>query len=114
MVCHFVDEELGFCHVRVPTWLPCHLQICLNGHNWLADRLRQAGIEYRMADNAFTHIADWEKAQTISDSWEAKRIHERLNELVRLCCPIYRSSLPRAMLRLRRFGATQHLLDLPN
>jgi hypothetical protein len=31
-----------------------------------------------------------EKAQTISDGWEAKRIHERLNELARLCCPIYR------------------------
>ena len=24
----FVDEELGLCHVRVPTWLPCRLQIC--------------------------------------------------------------------------------------
>ena len=88
--CYFVDEELGFCHVRVPTWLPCRLQICMNGHNWLAGQLRQAEIEYRMADNAFTHIGDWEKAQTISDSWEAKRIHERLKELARLCCPIYR------------------------
>jgi hypothetical protein len=86
---YFLDEELGFCHVRVPTWLPCRLQICLNGHNWLAGRLRQAGIEYRIADNAFTHIANWEKAQAVSDSWEAKRIHERLNELARLCCPIY-------------------------
>ena len=28
----FVDEEPGLCHVRVPTWLPCRLQICLNGH----------------------------------------------------------------------------------
>ena len=25
---HFVDEEPGLCHVRVPTWLPCRLQIC--------------------------------------------------------------------------------------
>ena len=47
---YFMDEELGFCHVRVPTWLPCRLQICLNGHNWLAGRLREAGIEYRMAE----------------------------------------------------------------
>jgi hypothetical protein len=86
---YFVDEELGLCHVRVPTWLPCRLQICLNGHNWLAGQLRKAGIEYRMADNAFTHIGDWQKAQTISDGWEAKRIHERLDELARLCCPIY-------------------------
>jgi hypothetical protein len=33
---YFVDEELGLCHVRVPTWLPCRLQIYFNGHNWLA------------------------------------------------------------------------------
>ena len=43
-----------------------------------------------MADNAFTHIADWQRAQRISNAWEAKRIHERLNDLARLCCPVYK------------------------
>jgi hypothetical protein len=43
-----------------------------------------------MADNAFTQIADWQRAQHISNGWEAKRIHERLNDLARLCCPIYK------------------------
>jgi hypothetical protein len=33
---YFMDEELGLCHARVPTWLPCRLQIYFNGHNWLA------------------------------------------------------------------------------
>ena len=87
---YFVDEELGFCHVRVPTWLPCRLQICLNGHDWLAGRLSKLGIDYPMADNAFTHIADWQRAQRLSNGWETKRIHARLNDLARLCCPIYR------------------------
>jgi len=36
---YFVDEDLGLCHVHVPTWLPCRLQICFNGHNWLAGQL---------------------------------------------------------------------------
>jgi len=87
---YFVDQGLGLCHVRVPTWLPCRLQICCNGHNWLADQLRKLGIEYEMADNAFTHIGDWPRAQRVSNGWEAKRMHARLNELARLCCPIYR------------------------
>ena len=69
---YFQHEELGLCHVRVPTWLPCRLQICFNGHSWLAGRLRQLGIDYRMADNAFSHIADWQRAQRISNGWEAK------------------------------------------
>ena len=37
---YFIDDELGLCYVRVPTWLPCRLQIYFNGHNWLAARLR--------------------------------------------------------------------------
>ena len=87
---YFVDEDLGLCHVRVPTWLPCRLQICLNGHNWLAGQLTKLGIDYRMADNAFGHIADWQRAQHISNGWEAKRIHARLDAMARQCCPIYR------------------------
>jgi hypothetical protein len=86
---YFVDEDLGLCHVRVPTWLPCRLQICFNGHNWLAGQLSKLGIDYRMADNAFSHIADWQRAQRISNGWEAKRIHARLDEFARRCCPIY-------------------------
>jgi hypothetical protein len=87
---YFVDEELGLCHVRVPTWLPCRLQICFNGHNWLAGQLSKLGIDYRMADNAFSHIADWQRAQRISNGWEAKRIHARLDGFARRCCPVYR------------------------
>src|SRR3954449_2919089 len=59
---YFIDEELGLCYVRVPTWLPCRLQIYFNGHNWLAGQLRKQGIEYRLIDNAFVEIADWPRA----------------------------------------------------
>ena len=55
----FVDEEPGLCHVRVPTWLPCRLQICRSARMaiyWLAGQLRKLGIDYQMADNAFTHV----------------------------------------------------------
>jgi hypothetical protein len=41
---YFIDEDLGLCYVRVPTWLPCRLQISFNGHNWLAGQLRKQGI----------------------------------------------------------------------
>ena len=43
-----------------------------------------------MADNAFTHIADWERARRISGGWEPKRIHARLDAFARRCCPIFR------------------------
>ena len=39
----------ALCYVRVPTWLPCRLQIYFNGHNWLASQLRKRGIDYSLA-----------------------------------------------------------------
>ena len=75
----FIDEELGLCYVRVPSWLPCRLQIYFNGHNWLANQLRKRRIEYRLLDNAFGEIADWERAQKIGNGWEAKRAHRKLD-----------------------------------
>jgi hypothetical protein len=77
--------------------LPCRLQICFNGYNWLAGQLRKLGIDYRMADNVSTYIADWQRAQHISNSREAKRNHARLSQLARMCCrflPGLRHRLP--------------------
>lgn len=56
---YFIDEELGLCYVRVPTWLPCRLQIYCNGHNGLAAQLHKRNIGYRLLDNAFLEVEDW-------------------------------------------------------
>src|ERR1017187_9102857 len=66
---YFLDEELGLGYVRVPTWLPCRLQVYFNGHNWLAAQLKKRDIGYRMLDNAFVEIDDWAQAQRIADGW---------------------------------------------
>jgi hypothetical protein len=88
---YFIDEELGLGHVRVPTWLPCRLQIYFNGHSWLASVLRKRKIDYQLVDNAFVRIADWTRAQQIANGLEIKRLHRRLDEFARRFCPIHRS-----------------------
>lgn len=87
---YFIDEELGLCYVRVPTWLPCRLQVYFNGHNWLAAQLKKRNRGYRLVDNAFLQVEDWAQAQRIADGWQAKRIHWRLDEFARRFCPIFR------------------------
>lgn len=87
---YFIDEELGLTYVRVPTWLPCRLQIYFNGHNWLAAQLRRRNIDYELRDNAFVQIGDWQQAQRIADDWRAKRIHRKLDEFAQRFCPIFR------------------------
>src|SRR5580700_10556258 len=94
---YFLDEELGLCYVRVPTWLPCRLQIYYNGHNWLASQLRKRKIGYRLLDNAFVQIEDWARAQQIAHAWEAKRMHWKLDEFAQTYCPI-----------LQAFGVQYH------
>ena len=37
---YFIDEALGLCYLRVPTWAPFGLQFYCNGHSALACSLR--------------------------------------------------------------------------
>ena len=48
---YFIDDDLGLCYVRVPTWCPFRLQIYFNGHNWLAATLNQQNINFTLIDN---------------------------------------------------------------
>jgi len=85
---YFIDEDLGLCFLRVPTWCPFNLQAYFNGHNLLAAKLRKAGIDYRMLDNAFTHIADWEAAQKLADESDTRLLHHKLDRYAQLFCPV--------------------------
>jgi hypothetical protein len=44
---YFIDDELGLCYVRVPTWLPCRLQIYFNGHSAAKPQPNDRGVEER-------------------------------------------------------------------
>ena len=83
---YFIDEALGLCYLRVPTWSPFRLQFYFNGHHALARRLREAGIGYEMADNAFVHIENYEQANELAQ-WEVSELHEKLNGYAAQFCP---------------------------
>ena len=85
---YFIDEELGLCYVRVPTWCPFRLQFYCNGHNWLARQLDRKKIGYTQVDNAFTAIEDWAAAQELSERWDASSLHRKLDEFSDRYCPI--------------------------
>jgi len=87
---YFLDEELGLTYVRVPTWLPCRLQIYFNGHNWLAAQLGKRKIAYPLLDNAFVEIGDWKQAQRIADDWKVQPMHRKLDEFAQRFCPMVR------------------------
>lgn len=85
---YFIDEELGLCYVRVPTWCPFRLQVYFNGHNQLAARLAKEGIANRMLDNAFVGIGDMASAQRLADDLDIERLHRALDRFAERYCPV--------------------------
>ena len=55
---YFLDPQFGLRHVRVQTWFPFTTQVYLNGHDWLARQLHDAGSGFVQHDNAFTQLDD--------------------------------------------------------
>jgi hypothetical protein len=85
---YYVDRWLGLCYLRVPTWAPFGLQFGFNGHHVLAQQLTQRRIAFTKVENAFLWIEDLPKAQHLADSFSAKRLHRRVDEIARRCCPV--------------------------
>lgn len=68
---YFLDPRFGLVHVRIQTWLPFTIQVCLNGHEYLRRRLEAENIEHSMVENSFQQIGDWERAQRIANEFAA-------------------------------------------
>jgi hypothetical protein len=84
---YFMDEMLGLCYLRVPTWCPFRLQFYCNGHNILANQLRSQQIDFEMADNAFLTIADFAQANALAKSLTVEALHARLDAYAATYCP---------------------------
>lgn len=84
---YWMHPEFGFMSVRLQTWFPFPVHIYLNGREWLARQMDQAGIGYRRHDNCFPWIEDVERAQTL--------FHEQLKtNWVKLFDPMIRQVHP--------------------
>ncbi len=90
---YFIDREFGLIHVRLQTWAPFMIQICLNGHSWLARKLDRHGVEYGMIDNAFVSVSDLPRAQRFADAMAAKNWPPALERIARRVNPLLKEIL---------------------
>ena len=58
-----------------------------NGHNYLAYKLKKQKIDYRLEDNAFTSISDYQEAQRLSDDIRGEKIHQYLDKIIKKYIP---------------------------
>jgi hypothetical protein len=62
------DRSWGRMFVRICPYLPFSARVCLNQHYWLANRMRQQGIDFKQSTNAFLKCAAPARMQELSDS----------------------------------------------
>ena len=62
------DEEFGPLFVKVCSYAPWSIKLCLNGHEWAKRQLEKRGIRYEALDNGFLSCSQPTKLQEICDS----------------------------------------------
>jgi hypothetical protein len=61
------DRDWGPAFLKIGTYVPYPVKICLNGHEWAKQQLRRAGIPFESLDNGFLTCAAPERLQAICD-----------------------------------------------
>jgi hypothetical protein len=88
---YFEHPRFGFMHLRLQTWFPFQINVCVNGRHWLGKQLDQAGIAYQKKENTFLRVADWARAQELLDQQLQTRWPQELGQLLDQVHPLHRS-----------------------
>jgi hypothetical protein len=85
---YLLHPEFGLMHIRLQSWFPFNIQVCLNGREYLACQMTREGIGYEKQDNCFTRIDDLVRAQELSDKLENYDWNKFLDPLAHLVNPL--------------------------
>lgn len=61
------DRDWGPAFVKIGTYLPYPVKLCLNGHEWVKQQLRREGLGFESLDNGFLSCEDPTRLQQICD-----------------------------------------------
>jgi len=87
---YYMHPKFGFMHVRLQSWAPYTVRVSINGREWLARQMDQAGIGYVRRDNCFTWIEDLPGAQALMHQQLNVRWNSVLDDFVQQVNPIHR------------------------
>lgn len=91
-VYHYFDHPtFGLMHVRLQTWFPFTIHVCLNGREWLGKQLRTAGLAFEKYDHRICDVEDLDVAQRLLDEQLKVSWPSLLDELRRMAHPAHES-----------------------
>ena len=102
------DQVLGPIALCVGSFLPFSITYYLNGHHFIEQRLRAAGIQFRKNDNAFLSAADAHTLQLAADALSAQLIRTRLDYWTLVVGPKF-SKKDRQAINLGRYYSLQQV-----
>jgi hypothetical protein len=90
---YFLHAQMGLLHLRLQTWFPFLLQVCLNGREWLGRQLQVAGQVFTKCGNCFTQLGDVLAAQRLADAQDQTDWPAFLEGLRAECHPVHQAVL---------------------
>lgn len=101
---YLMDKDFGLSFIKVCTYLPYEVKVCVNGHEWAKQQLRQAGIAFEALENGFASCADPVFLQSICHKLNAEKIQTFFDHWV--------DKLPWPLSRKEREAGYQHQLSI--
>ncbi len=65
---YVLDRDWGPAFLKIGTYLPYPVKLCLNGHEWVKQHLRRQRVPFESLDNGFLACADPQALQTTCDA----------------------------------------------
>lgn len=87
---YFDHHEYGFMNIRLQTWFPYHIQIAMNGREWLRRDLEKEGIGFERHENKILRLDDYPAAQRYLD----RQLNARWAALLDGFLPVVFPSMP--------------------
>ena len=101
---YFQDQEWGPGFLKISSYLPYPVKLCLNGHEWAKQQLRREGIGFESLDNGFLCCEEPQRLQELC---------EQLGEEdVQRCFDRWSQRLPWPLLEEDRAAGYEHRLSI--
>jgi hypothetical protein len=92
---YYLHPTIGLLNIRLQTWFPFTMHVCLNGREWLARQMDAAGLGYKRMDNCFVDLADPARAQDLMDRQLHTDWPKLLDDLAALANPVHQAMFPK-------------------
>ena len=85
---YHLHAEFGLMHLRLQSWFPFQVQICLNGREWLSRQMDRYQMHYARKDNCFPWISHLKGAQRLMDKQLETNWPDQLDWILRQNHPL--------------------------